>query len=306
MPFATTLRPSIGLSLLKAALTRDGMPCDVRYLNFCFAEQIGGAIYAQIAGGIPQLLLGESIFAADVFGERLPPTERYFNEFVSRFREESLGDAGCGENGPDDSRKLLELRSAATRFLDDCLAKIQWDQYALVGFSTTFQQNLASLALARRIKERYPHIVIVFGGANCEGEMGLALHRLFPFIDYVCSGEADITFPLLARRILANETPEEIPGIVRRVDGQTASPRIPSTPVLELDSLPYPDYDDFVVQQAAAKLQLEAKTRLYIETSRASWLGEKSHCAGCGERTVDARSQRALAGHRKENSLINR
>jgi hypothetical protein len=38
MPFATTLRPSIGLSLLKAALNQSGILCDVRYLNKWLAE----------------------------------------------------------------------------------------------------------------------------------------------------------------------------------------------------------------------------------------------------------------------------
>lgn len=282
MPFATTLRPSIGLSLLKAALNQNGIPCDVRYLNISFAEQIGGAIYEQIAGGIPQLLLGESIFAADVFGERIPPADRYVNEFLSQVREKAFAEPGDDDYSIEDSHKLLELRSAATRFLDDCLRNIPWDDYALVGFSTTFQQNLASLALARRVKEQCPDIVIVFGGANCEGEMGLALHRLFPFIDYVCTGEADLSFPLLAKGILANEVPEEIAGVIRRVDGQTQRPRVPNASVQDMDSLPYPNYDDFVEQYGAAKLQLEAKTRLYIETSRGCWWGQKSHCTFCG------------------------
>ena len=42
-------------------------------------------------------------------------------------------------------------------------------------------------------------------GANCEREMGHALHRLFPFVDNVCSGEGDIAFPVLARRIVMGQ-----------------------------------------------------------------------------------------------------
>ena len=40
--------------------------------------------------------------------------------------------------------------------------------FDIVGFTTPFEQNLASLALARLIKTRYPQITIVFGGGNCE------------------------------------------------------------------------------------------------------------------------------------------
>jgi len=110
MPFATTLRPSIGLGLLKAALIRDGLPCDIRYLNLSFAAQIGGDLYEQIAGGIPQLLLGESIFTAEVFGEGAPSPERFIDEFVSRFRRESLDVEDGGESLTEDCGKLIELR----------------------------------------------------------------------------------------------------------------------------------------------------------------------------------------------------
>ena len=73
----------------------------------------------------------------------------------------------------------------------------------IVGFTSTFEQNIASLALARRIKAAYPHIAIVFGGANWEEEMGLELHHQFPFVDYVCSGEAERSFPTLVEQVLA-------------------------------------------------------------------------------------------------------
>ena len=66
-----------------------------------------------------------------------------------------------------------------------------WDQYALVGVSSTFPQNCAALALLRRLKARHPTIRTAMGGGNCEGPMGAAIHELFPFVDYVCSGEGD-------------------------------------------------------------------------------------------------------------------
>jgi hypothetical protein len=43
MPFASGSRPSLGLSLLKAALTRRGLPCDVLYFHLRFAERLGVA-----------------------------------------------------------------------------------------------------------------------------------------------------------------------------------------------------------------------------------------------------------------------
>jgi Radical SAM superfamily len=88
-------------------------------------------------------------------------------------------------------------------FLDYCIDTIAWEKYAVVGFTSTFEQNIASLALAGRIKAAHPRIAVVFGGANWEGEMGHELHRQFRFVDYVCSGEADLSFPALLQCILA-------------------------------------------------------------------------------------------------------
>ena len=41
MPFAGIDRPALGISLLKAALARVGIECDIEYFNLLFAEIIG-------------------------------------------------------------------------------------------------------------------------------------------------------------------------------------------------------------------------------------------------------------------------
>lgn len=78
MPFAGRRTPSVGLSLLKAALERDGLPCDIRYFNLTFAELIGSTRYDQIAEVYTSRLLGEWLFARELHGDRLPPAEDYF------------------------------------------------------------------------------------------------------------------------------------------------------------------------------------------------------------------------------------
>src|SRR5205814_8453501 len=111
---------------------------------------------------------------------------------------------------PNVAERGEAVREQVEGFLDECLAAVPWEACSLVGFTTTFQQNVPSLALARRLKARYPQLTIVFGGANCQEDTGIALHRLFPFVDYVCLGEGDLAFPRLARRVLAGEPVEEI------------------------------------------------------------------------------------------------
>ena len=76
MPFTTRWGPAIGLSLLKAALLRDGVACDLKYFNLKFAASIGGEFDDQIVFFIFDPLLGEWLFAEDLFGDRIPLDQR--------------------------------------------------------------------------------------------------------------------------------------------------------------------------------------------------------------------------------------
>ena len=76
---------------------------------------------------------------------------------------------------------------------------MNWEKYKVVGFTTTFAQSLSSLLFAKRIKDKYPHLQIVFGGANVDDEMEGGIHSLVRMGDYVVHGEAEVAFPLLLR-----------------------------------------------------------------------------------------------------------
>jgi hypothetical protein len=71
----------------------------------------------------------------------------------------------------------------APRFITWASTAIDWGQYAVIGFTSMFHQNVASVTLAKLIKELYPQVKIVFGGANYDGEMGQEYFRAFPWID---------------------------------------------------------------------------------------------------------------------------
>ena len=116
----------------------------------------------------------------------------------------------------DEGRQYAALGRHVAPFLQQCLDAVDWSRYPIVGFAATFQQTMPSLCLARRIKARRPETVIVFGGAACEGEMGIELLRQFPEIDYVFLGEADLTFPPVVQQILAGGPVESPPGVVGR------------------------------------------------------------------------------------------
>jgi ribosomal peptide maturation radical SAM protein 1 len=271
MPFGSSMRPSFGLSLLKAELEREGLACDVHYLNLHYAELLGSQRYNRIGDSTAEALMGEWVFAADLFGDRAASANEFFTRVLPP-----------GVNVHEAIADFLMARDLASLYLEQCERLVAWQDYALVGFTSMFQQNVASLALARRLKRIYPQLKIAFGGANCEGDMGMALHRLFPFIDYVCSGEGDIALPVLARRVVEGRAVGDIAGIIRREDARTVAPSIPGAPVFDLDSLPEPDFDDFLKQRATLSMQDQPGLCALIETSRGCWWGQKSHCTFCG------------------------
>jgi ribosomal peptide maturation radical SAM protein 1 len=271
MPFGGVDRPAIGISSIKAGLAKRGVECDLRYLNFDFAHAVGPTLYQWFADrGSHMIFAGEWMFAREFFGEALPPEHLYLEHLV---RDRHV-DARTME-------AILHLRAHVRPFLEHCLRAVDWGSYDLVGFTSTFEQNLASLALAHALKSRFPRIRTVMGGANCEGSMGEALHRHFPFLDYVFTGASDETFPEFVLRLADGRPFDDIPGIAWR-DGDRRGTTGPSRPVADLNALPFPDYDDYVAQMAPTSIARELPVRLQIETSRGCWWGMKQHCTFCG------------------------
>ncbi|WP_231627043.1 RiPP maturation radical SAM C-methyltransferase [Streptomyces apocyni] len=183
----------------------------------------------------------------------------------------------------DQLRKAsLRLHDLAPRFVAELAARIVEASPDVVGFTTTFQQNTAALATARQIKLLAPDTVTVFGGANCDGPQGEALHRNFPFVDHVVRGEAEDAFPALLEGLRGHADVAEIPGLCwrteagePRVTGMSAAPR-------SADRMAEPDFDAYFhrIERSSARPYIEPK--LVLEGSRGCWWGEKHHCTFCG------------------------
>jgi ribosomal peptide maturation radical SAM protein 1 len=234
---------------------------------------IGYDEYRWISSELPYTAFaGDWAFTAALYGEQPARAARYAAEILQgtwRLPNEAI-------------RQVLRVRALTAPFLDHCLAAVPWGDYALVGFTSTFEQNIASLALARRIKALHPSIAVVFGGANWEGEMGEELHRQFPFVDYVCSGESEKSLPALARRVLTGAPVEGIPpGVVYRDGGRSVSTGPPAL-VQDLDELPVPDFADYFHDLNDSTGGASVVPLLLFESSRGCWWGAKSHCTFCG------------------------
>ncbi|MHB8899086.1 MAG: RiPP maturation radical SAM C-methyltransferase [Thermoguttaceae bacterium] len=276
MPFFNLRWPNLGPSLLKAELTRRGIPCDMAYLNYDFAEQIGQPLYTWLADSFAFVLGGERLFARHYFAGRLPSDDDYWNQVLL---------AADPDLTEVDRRDYRSAGDAVAPFLDRCWAACDWSQYAVVGFAASFQQTMSSLCLAQWLKQRFPAVQIVFGGAACEGPMGAGLLRQFPEIDYVCVGEADHAFPRLVEGLRAGSTGDLPLGVVSRRSLASASlPTLDPCDFLttNLDALPCPDFDDYFARLERSPLRSEVDPLLFFETSRGCWWGQKHHCAFCG------------------------
>jgi len=157
---------------------------------------------------------------------------------------------------------------------------------------------VASLALARRLKARAPDITIVFGGSNCEGVMGAETVRQFPFVDAAVSGEGDLIFPEIVHRVFKGTSLSGLDGVKTRdtVKREFLFGSFDNAPpVRDMDALPYPDFDDFFAEFNATGFKATWQPRLFFETSRGCWWGEKKHCTFCGlnGQTMEFRSKSA-------------
>jgi ribosomal peptide maturation radical SAM protein 1 len=268
VPFADVERPAIGVSLLKAEVLQTGASCGIEYLNFDLAESIGKALYTSISESIPsESLVGEWFFADVVFGDVLPHEQDYVNKVLSRMASPNL------------IAQIQYARRIRRDFVERAAQKLSAKRPKIVGFSTTFHQTCCCLAIAKRLKSLPNPPIIAFGGANCEGDMGLQILQSFPWVDYVCTREGDIAFPALVRGLLFEANAAPVPGILRQNGHATVS-----TPdlVVNLDALPYPDYGDYVARLEQSPSRAEIRPEMLFETARGCWWGAKSHCTFCG------------------------
>ncbi len=288
MPFGPAFAPSLGLSLLRSELSRHDITSDVFYPSIRFAEVIGQHFYDGIAiEGRPAHIemAGEWMFSAALFDRPLEDDEPYAREvlaghanwvhpFVARPVSASL------------IRRISDARRHVPTFLDWCVDQILARRPRVVGFTSVFQQHVSSLAAARLLKQADPNIVIVFGGANCEGVMGAETVRQFAFVDAAVSGEGEVVLPMLVRRVLDGETLDGLEGVRTQATtaaGATADSALLNAPsVRSLDDLPRPDFTDYMRQFRASRFDSDWMPTLHFETSRGCWWGERQHCTFCG------------------------
>src|SRR5262245_4429367 len=268
LPFADVDRPAIGVSLLKAEADRLGFSTRIVYSNFDLAEAIGIELYNQFSENLPcESLVGEWFFADILFGDRIPYQEEYLTKVLARFAQPPL------------VAEIVEARAKRAGFIDRAVEEIHTLRPRIVAFTTTFHQTCPSMAVAERLKRLPDPPIVIFGGANCEGVMGLQMLKSFPAVDYVCTREGDVVFPRFLERVLREGNPAAFDGVLRQ--GESTELTTPDM-IRDLDALPYPDYADYFERLGRSPLGPKLRIDVLFETSRGCWWGAKHHCTFCG------------------------
>jgi ribosomal peptide maturation radical SAM protein 1 len=280
MPWGTVSRGAIAVALLKQVVKLRGYDCDVHHLNIPFAQQIGIDLYTRISEA--SAFFPEWFFSTAIFGSKgLDVLRNDWNSLSgplgTRLKSE-LTTLADGREGV--CEKIAD--EVVPRFIENCLKKIDWSQYAVVGFSVTFAQTAASLLLAREIRAHHPNVKIVFGGASVDSEMGCEILKAFDWIDYVVHGEAEQSFPELLDNIAAGNHFKLVPGVSIRKDKTVIDGHESGQPVKNLNESPPPDYSDYVGALEKAGFHKQIRISLPFEASRGCWWGAKHHCTFCG------------------------
>lgn len=286
MPMAAVERPSMALGLLKAHLERAGLSTRACHANLWYLDYIGLDNYHLLNGARPEDCVIDWLFSGIVFPGEGIDEERFLDAVAER--SSPITRVGIA----DWRRRLAIHRRSTSTFVDWAADRILANEPKVVGCTSTFQQHLASVALLRRIRERAPDVVTMLGGANCETVMGATTHRLFPWIDYVCSGEADdVIVPLMrgaldhGRGIPQEELPSGIFAPRHRTEGYpriAAGDGYPRNSARDMATMPVPSFDDYFADRDDSLWRDSIRPGLPIETSRGCWWGEVSHCTFCG------------------------
>lgn len=278
MPFGGLHIPSLALTQLKAVIDRQfsgRVSVDVLYLNHDFKQTFGLDLYRYLSdNGVTTVTgLTDWIFRKAAFPNLPDNAEEYLSRYQASFR--------LGQEHID---HIISQRAGIDDYLDGLIDKYDLESYQLIGFTSMFDQMVASFAMARKIKERAPGITTIIGGASCELSTGTIIAKRIKAIDFVFSGPALKSFPQFVQHILDNDLEKchHVQGVFSRqniteVLGQRNRLMGEETDINM--RLPL-DYDSFLHSLTEKCPELEPQ--LFFETSRGCWWGEKAHCTFCG------------------------
>ena len=263
MPWSIFNRPSIQLGALKAWLDQDDViQTHTLHPYLQVANALGTETYHHLSRNS---WAGEALYSPLLFPEQRPQAARLF-------KQSCQGNSLLRRLDFDQTVQLLD------QALDQWLASLDLASFHLIGFSICFNQLLASLAAAKRIKQQHPTLTIVAGGSGCVGAMGASLLHTFSQLDYVISGEGEDALSQLCHCLRQHKDPKTLPPQIILRGRPRSSAASPCLGITDLNHLPSPDYTPYFQEMRATLPDQPFIPVLPLEFSRGCWWNRCTFC----------------------------
>jgi ribosomal peptide maturation radical SAM protein 1 len=255
-PFYNYNTPSISVHVLQAYLNKFEFKVSIVYANIFLAAFFGEKAYNDCLGLENLNIKLESVFARVAFGG--PPFGIDKNLINGR--------------GSNIKSSIHDLEAGLSEWLDFFIKNIVNIGFDCIGFTSSYEQTNACIAMISKIKETNPEITTIIGGANCEDTLAKGMLSLSKNIDYVFSGESEISLKQFLEK--------------KRVGQRISEQIIYGTPLQDLNTIPELNYSEYFEQlnyfTPKSSYVKANMLRIPFETSRGCWWGEKKQCTFCG------------------------
>ena len=259
-PWPLYNRPSIQLGALKAYLQSKypDLRVEARHFYLKLAESLGYRLYQQIS---ERTWLAESIYAALLFPERFEVIETLFNREARS--KPLIKEAG-----------LKQITTRVKKATEAYIGSLSWDDYLLAGFSVSLCQFTSSLYFIKRIKQKFPGLIIGVGGSTFSGTVAGNFFELFPAVDLVINGEGEMPLGQLVKCLKASPDLDDIPpinGVITSNSVVNGEENNTFNQLNNLNDLPPPNYDDYFTVLKTFNPDHTFFPVLPVETSRGCW-----------------------------------
>jgi ribosomal peptide maturation radical SAM protein 1 len=275
-PWPLYSRPSIQLGTIKAYLLAQHPDVEVHadHAFLKIAAALGYPLYQEIS---ERTWLAEAVYAALLYPRRFEVVDKFFNRHT---KPGSL----IKKTG------LLKITSVIKKTTDVIIEDIAWNNFQLAGFSVSLCQLTSALYFIKRIKQKYPHLIIAIGGSTFSGSTTPQFFHQFTEVDLVVTGEGELPLSQLIGYLKASADLSDIPaikGIATAETVKTNGVQMRFQQMKNLKDLPPPDYDDYFKLLKSLAPRNSFFPTLPAETSRGCWwqrssaAGKSSGCAFC-------------------------
>ncbi|MGP8329876.1 MAG: RiPP maturation radical SAM C-methyltransferase [Methanosarcinaceae archaeon] len=267
-PFNSMRFPPLHTASLKSYLNSQKIPTDAGLFYLYGIRYLGLRFY----NFLRNFKFGDLIYAYLLFPEQKEDIQKAFIDKLQAYH-------------PDkdfvESFNFHNVLEKVQQFHKEIFEQTPWENYDLVGFYCYQQQFLPSLYVSKCIKAKCPRMRIVFAGSGCSWDLGKGILATFPYVDFTISGEGEETLAELYYAMQGKLDYAKVKSLTYR-EGKKIKVNPPRKEMMDLDKLPYPDYDDFflTLDSWPEKLRREYSNDYYllVEVSRGCWWRRCSFC----------------------------